>query len=166
MLHICVQIHMYVNKLIQMRNEEAKTRLLSVYISISTIIKIEDIFIGILICHLCLSRFFKLVHFQKYKSVFDLNFKLICFWKYKRNHIRKLFKKGTCMLTQMKYKLLIAAYNFLKKISKQIFTVNFTLTKPYNNKKKLKQHLLLCIHIQTYSLRLKKRQTLISVPNI
>ena len=35
----------------------------------------------------------------------------------------------------MKYELLIAAHDFLKEIFKRILTVNFTLTKLYNNNK-------------------------------
>jgi hypothetical protein len=35
----------------------------------------------------------------------------------------------------MSVELLIAAHDFLKKISKRILTVNFTLAKPYNNNK-------------------------------
>uniref|UniRef100_A0A0D3GS95 F-box domain-containing protein n=1 Tax=Oryza barthii TaxID=65489 RepID=A0A0D3GS95_9ORYZ len=40
---------------------------------------------------------FKIVRFWKYISVFELDFKLVCFWNYKRSRIRKsLLKNSTC----------------------------------------------------------------------
>ena len=98
------------------------------------VIKIENVFAGILVRHQYLSRFLSSFVFGNTNPCLSRILSSFAFGNIKRSRIRNFFKK-THMLTWDGSRTPNCSSWFYKKISKRIPTANFIVANPHNNNK-------------------------------